>query len=105
MVAIEPGTIIGFDKLEPLFEVPGQGLPAVVEMVENPKPHPVTPRCYCGRNEATACRSSSNLRDCVVAVFPAMTFRSAGDHRIGDLFGSHQGRKVGVGARHRWKQR
>ena len=39
MIAVETGTIVRFDELQPLLEMPGQRQPAVVQMVENPKAH------------------------------------------------------------------
>ena len=45
MVAIEPGAIIGLDQLQPVLEMPGQRLPAVVQMVENPKTHVAASPC------------------------------------------------------------
>jgi len=44
MIAVKPGSIVGLDQLQPVLEMPGQRLPAVVQMVEYTKAHPSLPQ-------------------------------------------------------------
>ena len=39
MIAVEAGAVVGLDQLQPVLEMPVERLPAVVQMVKNPKPH------------------------------------------------------------------
>src|SRR5271170_1019261 len=64
MVAIEPAAVVRLDQPQPILEVPGQRLPAVVQMVENPKTHlPLLDFLLSPRKRVPACRFFNFLPD------------------------------------------
>src|ERR1041384_7775869 len=80
MVAVEAGAVVRLDELQPLLEMPGQRLPAVVQMIEDPKTHIPLPifrhiaDCRQSlRSEAISHPLGPHDRDCFVAALLAMT--------------------------------
>src|SRR5205823_4922237 len=43
VIAVEAGLVVSLDELQPLLEMAGQRLAAVVEMIEHAELHPVSP--------------------------------------------------------------